>query len=282
MSRQALGKGLGALLPASDQDMIKKVSLSQITPNPFQPRKEFEEEALLELSNSIKEHGVLQPILLRKFGTGYQIIAGERRFRAAKIAGLMEIPAVVKELDDKLMSQVALIENLQREDLNPIEEALAYQSLIDQFEMTQEAVANSVGKSRVAVTNMLRLLKLSKKVQEFVSRGTITAGHAKALLALPNDDLQSHVCDLIIAEGWNVRDTESYVKKLLEDKNEATSKKNKPKQDIFLQHLSDKISEHLGTKVNIRSGKTVSKIEIEYYDNDDLERILHSIGLEEE
>ncbi len=280
MSRQALGKGLGALLPSTDLDTVRKIQLNQIKPNPYQPRKDFDPEALKELADSIKEHGVLQPVLLRKTDTGYELIAGERRFRAAQLAGLEEIPSLVKDVDDKSMGQIALIENLQREDLNPIEEALAYKNLLENFDMTQEVLATAVGKNRVTITNALRLLKLSEYVKENVSRGTLSSGHAKALLPLVDETIQEQTADLVIKESWNVRQTEEYVRKLIEGKKGATQKTTK-KEDIFLKALSEKISEHLGTKVSIKAGKVVNRIEIEFYDNDDLQRILSSIGLAE-
>lgn len=279
MSRQALGKGLGALLPTSDADTVKKIPLDQIIANPYQPRQNFDDDALNELAESIKTHGILQPILLRKASNGYELVAGERRWRAAKIAGLTEIPALIKELDDLRMSQMALIENLQRDDLNAIEEAQAYQNLLEKFAMTQEEVANAVGKSRVAVTNTLRLLKLSAYVKENVSRETLTPGHARTLLALNDEKIQNDICKKIITEGWSVRQTEDYVRKLLEGTKQKKDKQKK--KNIFLDDLSEKIGEQLGTRVNIKPGKKVSKIEIEYYDDDDLERIINFLGIEE-
>lgn len=282
MSRQALGRGLGALLPTNELDMVKKIPLEQIRPNPFQPRKDFNDEALKELAESIKTHGVLQPVLLRKTDDSYELIAGERRWRAAKIAGLTDIPAIIKEIDEKSMSQMALIENLQREDLNPIEEAIAYQSLLEKFSMTQEEVATAVGKNRVTITNALRLLKLPPFVLDNVSRGTISAGHAKALLSLSDEAIQKEICLLVIEEGWNVRQTEDYVRRIVDGAGKKAEKKERKtvQEDIFIKDLSNKIGEHLGTRVKIKPGKKVSKIEIEYYNNDDLQRIIKSIGLE--
>ncbi len=279
MSRQALGKGLGALLPTSDTDTVKKIPLDQIIANPYQPRQNFDVDALNELAESIKVHGVLQPILLRKASNGYELVAGERRWRAAKIAGLSEIPALIKELDDLGMSQMALIENLQRDDLNAIEEAQAYQNLLEKFAMTQEEIANAVGKSRVAVTNTLRLLKLSAYVRENVSRETLTPGHARALLALNDEKMQNDICKNIITEGWSVRQTEEYIRKLVEGT--TPKKERQKKKNIFLDDLSNKIGEQLGTRVVIKPGKKISKIEIEYYDDDDLERIINFLGIEE-
>ena len=279
MSRQALGKGLGALLPTSDTDTVKKIPLDQIIANPYQPRQNFDVDALNELAESIKVHGVLQPILLRKASNGYELVAGERRWRAAKIAGLSEIPALIKELDDLGMSQMALIENLQRDDLNAIEEAQAYQNLLEKFAMTQEEIANAVGKSRVAVTNTLRLLKLSAFVRENVSRETLTPGHARALLALNDEKMQNDICKNIITEGWSVRQTEEYIRKLVEGT--TPKKERQKKKNIFLDDLSNKIGEQLGTRVVIKPGKKISKIEIEYYDDDDLERIINFLGIEE-
>ncbi len=279
MSRQALGKGLGALLPTSDTDTVKKIPLDQIIANPYQPRQNFDVDALNELAESIKVHGVLQPILLRKASNGYELVAGERRWRAAKIAGLSEIPALIKELDDLGMSQMALIENLQRDDLNAIEEAQAYQNLLEKFAMTQEEIANAVGKSRVAVTNTLRLLKLSAYVRENVSRETLTPGHARALLALNDEKMQNDICKNIITEGWSVRQTEEYIRKLVEGT--TPKKERQKKKNIFLDDLSNKIGEQLGTRVVIKPGKKICKIEIEYYDDDDLERIINFLGIEE-
>lgn len=280
MSRQALGKGLGALLPPKAQDDVKTVEIAKVDPNPYQPRKVFDEASLQELADSIKEHGVLQPILVRRVEDRYQIVAGERRWRAAGLAGLTEIPAVVKEFNDRLMSQVALVENLQREDLNPLEEAEAYQHLIDEFGMTQETIAESVGKSRTAVANTLRLLRLTEFVKESVSRETISEGHARALLGLNDEKLQDEVCEKVIAEGWSVRATEDYVRRLNEGVTEKTKATKGTKTNIFLQEISEKIGERLGTKVQIKPGKKVNKIEIDFYDNDDLQRILDAIGVD--
>ncbi|MDD4264643.1 MAG: ParB/RepB/Spo0J family partition protein, partial [Firmicutes bacterium] len=268
MSRQVLGKGLGALLPSKDLDDVKKIQITQIVPNPYQPRKNFDEDALNELASSIEEHGLLQPILLRKVDDKYEIIAGERRWRAANIAGLHQIPALIRDFDDKLMSQLALVENLQRENLNPLEEAEAYQNLIDEFEMTQEMIAASVGKSRTAIANTLRLLKLSDYVKENVSRETISGGHARALLPLADENVQNQICDRVIAEGWSVRRTEDFVRELIESTPKA--KKRTEKINIFLRDISERIGEHLGTRVLIKPGKKVNKIEIEFYDDEDL------------
>ncbi|MDD2432003.1 MAG: ParB/RepB/Spo0J family partition protein, partial [Firmicutes bacterium] len=268
-----------ALLPSKDLDDVKKIQITQIVPNPYQPRKNFDEDALNELASSIKEHGLLQPILLRKVDDKFEIIAGERRWRAANIAGLHQIPALIRDFDDKLMSQLALVENLQREDLNPLEEAEAYQNLIDEFEMTQEMIALSVGKSRTAIANTLRLLKLSDYVKENVSRETISGGHARALLPLADGNVQNQICDRVIAEGWSVRRTEDFVRELIESTPKA--KKRTEKINIFLRDISERIGEHLGTRVRIKPGKKVNKIEIEFYDDEDLQRILNSIGVEE-
>lgn len=269
-----LGKGLEALLPQiAEDDSIQSIKVEELRPNPYQPRKEFEEEKLRELAESIKEHGIIQPIIVRKSFRGYEIVAGERRWRAAQLAGLEEVQAVVKEFDDRQMTEIALIENLQREDLNSIEIAEAYSNIMEKFDLTQEELAQKVGQSRSHVANYLRLLNLPSEIQKYVSRGTISMGHARAILGLNNKQQQLLLAQKIIDEDLSVRIIEQMVNRLTKNVPRETKKKrNEPNRVI--QQYEEKFRIHLGTAVKIQSGKKRGKIEIEYYSLDDLERIL--------
>lgn len=275
MSRR-LGKGLGALIPelnVTDDEKIIQVKLDQLRPNPYQPRKEFDPNAIEELKNSILEHGVVQPIIIRKSLRGYEIIAGERRYRASIEAGLETIPAVVKDFSDAQIMEIALIENLQREDLNPMEIAVAYQKLMDHFDLTQESLAKKVGKSRPHVANFLRLLQLPENIQEHVSRGTLSMGHAKALLGVKDRKQLLQLAKKTMEENLSVRQLESLVQDL-DNKTVMKKKKTRQKTDVFLKQYEEKLRGKLGTAVKIISGVNKGKIEIQYYSQEDLKRIL--------
>jgi ParB family chromosome partitioning protein len=247
-------------------------------PNPFQPRRVFDEEALAELSQSIQQYGLLQPIVVRKTMSGFELVAGERRWRAAKLAGMELIPAIVKDYSDGEMTEIALIENLQRENLNPIEEAMAYRKLMDQFGLTQEEVSQKIGRSRSMIANMVRLLNLPEEVREHVSRGTLTTGQVRPLLALEEGDLQIKGAEIIIENDLTARDAENLVKKLAANHNlpEELEQKQRDQEDkeYYLMEAEDRLKLLFGTQVKIKPGKMKSKIEIEYYSNEDLERIL--------
>jgi len=274
-----LGKGLGALIPeeeiTSENNEILKVSMNLIKANENQPRKTFDEEKIESLSESIKEHGVVQPIVLRKEDDTFIIVAGERRWRASKLAGLKEIPAVVMDLTDKQVLEISLIENIQREDLNPIEEAAAYKKLISEFEFTQEELSKRIGKSRTAVTNCLRLLNLDSRVQEYLIDGVISEGHGRALLAIDDKNVQFRIAQTIIDESLNVRDTEKLIRNL--GKVKADKKENEP--NIYYNDIKDKLEGFFGTKVSLISKKNKGKIEIEYYSEEDLQRILDILSV---
>ncbi|CAG7643343.1 Stage 0 sporulation protein J [Paenibacillus solanacearum] len=272
-----LGKGLDALLPAlsiNDDDKVVEIPLAQLRPNPYQPRRNFNEESIQELASSIKEHGVIQPIIVRSVLKGFEIIAGERRFRASQVCGKATIPAVVKKFTDQQVMEIALIENVQREDLNAMEIAVAYQALIDQFSLTQEVLAVKVGKSRSHIANFLRLLQLPEEVKEYVSRGTLSMGHAKAIVGLRDKKLIKALADTAIKEQWSVRELEEEVKKL-EEKNDTKKAKLKPKRkDPYINELEESLRETYRTTVKIRHGNNKGKIELLYYSKEDLDRLL--------
>jgi ParB family chromosome partitioning protein len=276
--RQSLGKGLKALIPDLEpmaDEPVHTLPTAKIRPNPYQPRKRFDPIKMGELVSSIREHGIIQPIVVRSLGEAYQIVAGERRWRAAKEVGLADLPAVVREFTDLQVMEIALIENLQREDLNPIEEAQAYKRLIDGFNLTQEQLAQRMGKSRPAIANALRLLNLSPEVLEHVSRGTITAGHAKVLLAIEDEGQQIEMAQRIIGEGLSVREVEALIHGAAEKKKTSVSRGTSriKKQPAEIRELENQLSMALGTRVNLKHGGKKGKIEIEYYNDLDLERI---------
>ena len=273
-----LGRGLSALIPDISTEIDKKdiitIDLKNIYPNQDQPRRVFDEEKIKILSESIKNYGVLQPIVLKPDDKGkYMIIAGERRYRASKLARKSDIPAVIKDIPMKDIMEIALIENLQREELNPIEEALAYRSLIKNYEVTQEEISEAVGKSRPHITNTLRLLNLPQKIMDMTDQGQITAGHGKALLRVNDENLQLELANKVIAEELSVRATEALAKKICEDNIKEVPKKSKEK-DVFIVDVEEKLRNIFGTKVNISKGKKKGKIEIEYYNEDDLNNIV--------
>ena len=258
------------------------VKISSVEPNINQPRKQFDEDALLELSESVKQYGILQPLLVSNKNDYYEIIAGERRWRAAKLAGLKEVPVIVKEFTDQELVEISLIENIQREDLNPVEEAMAYKRLIDEFHLKQDEVAERVGKSRTAVTNSMRLLKLSEKVQQMLIDEMITAGHARAILAISDKEKQETVAMKVFDEKLSVRETEALVKRMLEPPKTEKKSKFTTAEDAIYESLEEKMKSIMGTRVQIHRKKNdKGKIEIEYYSKDELERIIdlfESIG----
>ncbi len=291
--KKGLGKGLGNLIPESDKEAQKTkvvekvvekkvivkepaetiVKINEVEPNKNQPRRTFDEDALLELAESIKQHGVIQPLIVKKRDKYYEIIAGERRWRAAKMAGLKEIPVVIKDLSDQEIMEVALIENIQREDLNPIEEAQAYQRLIKEYNYKQDELAERVSKSRVAVTNSMRLLKLDERVQKMIIDDMISAGHARALLAITDSEKQYTIAMKVFDEKLSVRETEKLIKKL--DKQVKPKVNTTPENDFIYRDIENKLKESMGTKVIIHNkDNNKGKIEIEYYSQDDFERIV--------
>ena len=291
IKKKGLGKGLDSLIPdnksmksvtsektveskedAEAKSGVQVMKINEVEPNRDQPRKNFDEDALLELSDSIKQFGVLQPLLVRKRKDYYEIIAGERRWRAAKLAGVKEVPVIVKEYTDQEILEIGLIENIQRENLNPIEEAIAFKRLLEEFNLKQDEVAERVSKSRTAVTNSMRLLKLSDKVQQMIIDDMISTGHARALLAIDDPELQYTLANKIFDEKLSVRETEKLVKEI---KNPKKPKEKKVMENAFIyQDLEEKMKGVFGTKVSIASkGKGKGKIEIEYYSDDELEHL---------
>lgn len=271
---KGLGKGINALFPGEDlgeTEKVEQISLMDIKPNPFQPRKIFDEEAMKELSESIKEHGVLQPVILRKKGSKYEIVVGERRFRASQLANVDLIPAVIRELSDQQMMELAILENLQREDLTPIEEAEAYQNLMEHLNLTQEQLAFRLGKSRPHIANHVRLLTLPEVVRNIISDGVLTMGHGKALLGLKKKKSIPLIMQKSIKENLNVRQLEALVQQLNDNVPRETKKEEK---DIFTKEKESELREIFGTPVSITKSKDKGKIEIEFYSDDDLERIL--------
>ncbi len=295
VKRNGLGKGLDSLIPNKTIKAVEKpvnkvqkekikaekpgetmVKITQVEPNREQPRKDFDEDALLELADSIKQFGVLQPLLVQKKNDYYEIIAGERRWRAAKLAGLKEVPVLVREYTEQEVVEISLIENIQRENLNPIEEAIAYKRLLQEFHLKQDEIAERVSKSRTAVTNSMRLLKLNSKVQQMVIDDMISTGHARTLLALEDEEQQYTIANKIFDEKLSVRETEKLIKALKNPK--KTVKKEKIEHTFIYENLEEKMKGIMGTKVNVNpksNGK--GKIEIEYYSEEELERLFDLI-----
>jgi ParB family chromosome partitioning protein len=309
MSKPALGRGLGALLGGSppvtkpatpsgsvdpapavlhaaahadSRERVQKIPLAKIRPCSFQPRKDFPPESLRELADSIKEQGIIQPLIVRDRGSHFELIAGERRWRASQLLNLLEIPVIVREADDRAVLELALIENLQRENLNPIEEAAGYAQLIEQFQLKQEEVGVKVGKGRVVVANALRLLKLPTPVQNLIRDGRLSVGHAKVILGLPTEKLQKSAADRVLKEGLNVRQTEQLVAKL---NNRAAGVVTSPVKltplttDTHVADLESKLREVFGTKVQLRYAAGKGSVEISYYSDAELERILQLLGV---
>lgn len=296
MVKRGLGKGLEALIPPlstleEGEEMVQMIPLENIVPNTYQPRRDFDEEKLQELADSIKEHGMVQPIVVRKIGDEeYEVAAGERRLRACKMLNIDKVPAVVKDINDQQVTEIALIENIQREDLNPIEEAWAYKTLIQEFDLTQSELSERVGKSRPFIANMLRLLNLSQEIQEYATKGILSVGHARALLAVEKQEMQLEIAKKAAAEQMTVRELENYIRKIIEKGTEEEGKKKSTQEEEFIQEdevlkksVEEKLQEFLGTKVKlVEKSKEKGKIEIEYYTWEDLERIVEMLtGFEE-
>ena len=293
--KRGLGKGLNALFgesgyepektaapePEKESEAVKSdvtVKISSIIANEKQPRKNFNEEELSQLTESVKQYGVLQPLLVKKEGEKYRIIAGERRYRAAKEAGLKEIPVVVRDYTSQQAAEVSIIENVQRADLNPMEEAMAYQMLIDDYGLKQEEIAEKVSKNRTTITNALRLLKLSEKVRLMVAQGSLSAGHARTLVPVEDEETQYALAKEVVEKQLSVRETEKLVKQAGRKKPERKSKVE-PDYSIFFREYEDKMKEILGTKVHInRRDKNKGRIEIDYYSQNELERIMELLG----
>lgn len=281
MSKKRLGKGLSALINNNenvDQSRVEEIFIDQIEANPFQPRSDFNEDSLQELAKSIQEKGIIQPITVRKIkAERYQIVAGERRWRASKLVGLKKIPAVIRDFDDQEMLEIALIENIQREDLNPIEEAVAYDKMLDNFDITQTELAKQVGKSRSAVANMVRLLKLADKVKNHLQQGTITIGHARALLALKNEEAQIAACENIIIQDLTVRETEKYVEKLKNPLQKKEKKNKKKELNSEWKNAAAELENKLGTKVKIKQRQKSNLLTIEIDNVEKLKKLVEKL-----
>ncbi|MBP2243155.1 ParB family chromosome partitioning protein [Cytobacillus eiseniae] len=272
---KGLGKGLNAFftnMEAVKEETVQEVRLKELRPNPYQPRKVFNKEAIEELKQSIIEHGILQPIIVRKSIKGYEIVVGERRFRAAKEAKLETVPVVVRDLNEQQMMELAVLENLQREDLSPIEEGAAYQLLIEKLKMTQEELAKRLGKSRPHIANHIRLLSLPPKIQALISEGKISMGHGRTLLGLRNKDKLPAIVEKVIRENLNVRQLELLIQQL-NDVSRETKKPSKQK-DVFIKERESSLRDRFGTTVHIKQSKNKGKIEIEFFSKEDLERII--------
>lgn len=284
-----LGKGLNALIP-EDLELDKSIKdntnntsnlidINLIRSNQEQPRKSFDNERIMELSESIKHHGIVQPIILKKESDQYVIVAGERRWRAAKLAGVKEVPAIVMELSDKEVLEISLIENIQRQDLNSIEEAVAYKKLISEFNLTQDELSKRLGKSRVSITNTLRLLNLSENVQQYLIEGVISEGHGRALLAIDDSELQYELAQKVIDDKLSVRELELQIKKMKNSNERKLVKTNSKANSPYYKDVTERLQNYFGTKVNINDNNNKGKIEIEYYSEEDLQRILEIINL---
>lgn len=280
----ALGKGLSALIPEEMEEVIEKkdntmISINKIKSDSEQPRKAFDSEKIAELTESIKTHGIIQPLILRKDAEDrYVIVAGERRWRAAKLAGLKEVPAIIMELSDRDILEISLIENIQRQDLNPIEEAFAYKRLLNDFKITQEELSKRIGKSRVVISNTMRLTNLDSRVQQYLIEGIITEGHGKVLLSIDDGQIQYELAQQVIDEKLSVRELERLIKRISEKKNDSV---NSVDNEInpYYKDIKNQLQNYFGTKVNISSKRNKGKIEIEYYSEDDLQRILDIINM---
>ena len=270
-----------AVIPAPapvSRDSVRRVPVGQVKPCAFQPRKDFPPEALRELADSIREQGIVQPLIVRPQGSNFELIAGERRWRAAQLAGLTEVPVIVRDADDRAVLEMALIENLQRENLNAIEEALGYAQLISQFQLTQELVATKVGKSRAVVANALRILKLPGEVQNFIRDGRLSVGHAKVILGLTNPIQQSEAAERVIKEGLNVRQAEGLIAKL-QSRGDSKKSKTPLPTDAHVTNLENKIREKLGTKVSLQYKGGKGSLEISFYSDAELEGVLQALGV---
>ena len=287
-----LGKGLNALIPedtnlgpsisknekeTSDKNLI---DINLIKSNSDQPRKTFDDEKIIELSESIKHHGIVQPIILRKEEENYVIVAGERRWRAAKMAGLKKVPSIIMDLTDKQVLEISLIENIQRQDLNSIEEAMAYKKLIADFDLTQEELSKRIGKSRVAITNTIRLLNLGEDVQQYLIEGVISEGHGRALLGISDKKLQYELAQKVIDDKLSVRELENFIKRIKKDDDNFSERKTEDElTNPYYKDIKERLQHYFGTKVNLTNKNNKGKIEIEYYSEEDLQRILEIIKL---
>lgn len=273
MVKKGLGKGLGALISnesLEEESGVIEIKINEIEPNASQPRKFFDDEKLVQLAESIRQHGIIQPIIVKKNNNSYTIIAGERRWRAAKLAGLNRVPVLIKDFTQKQVMEIALIENLQREDLNPIEEADAYMNLMNEYDLTQEQIAETIGKSRSAIANSLRLLGLSNDVKKYIVSGDLTSGHARTLVIIQDESIQKTAADYIVENKLSVRETENYVKRLFQDK----PRRKEIIENPDYKNVEDNLKSILGTKVKLMANNNKGKITIEYYSNDELDRIL--------
>lgn len=275
--KKSLGKGLDALFQPIETEEIIRINLGEIRPNPFQPRKTFDDDSIRELAESIKEQGIIQPIIVRRVLRGFEIVAGERRYRASQLCGNEFIPAVVRDLDDAKVMEIALIENLQREDLNAIETALAYEALLSKFKLTQEELSLKVGKSRSHIANFVRLLALPESIKEHVSRGTLSMGHARAIVGVKEEALQLDLAKQVVEHNWSVRDLEDVINKMNEKKPTNLKKDKVKKKDPFIVSIENELREKFKTNVKIKQSKNRGKIELEYYNKQDLERILEML-----
>ncbi len=275
MIKRGLGKGLEALIPKAEhkeKGFVLEMDIESLTPNLFQPRKNFNKEKMEELKGSIKKHGIIQPIVVRKMAKGYEIVAGERRLKAAKEIGLKKIPAIIRSFNNEKSLEIALVENIQREDLNPVEQANAFKRLIDEFNLTQQELAEVTGKSRALVTNTIRLLKLNPEIQKNISEGKISFGHAKLLLSIEDEEVQRAVCDRIMANDLSVRDTERLIKNIGKVQKRKFEVKN-----ITIERFPEvegRLRDILGTKISILYDGKKGKIDIEFYSKEDLRRIV--------
>lgn len=276
MSKKVLGRGLESLISGIEQNQIRNIPLSQIKPNPYQPRKVFTEDELKDLSQSIKENGVIQPIIVRKSGEIFEIIAGERRYRASQMLQLKDIPAVVKNVNDLSMLEYAIIENVQREDLNPIDEAGAYRELQDKFHLTHEQIGEKVGKSRPHITNIIRLLELESHIRSLISAGKISTGHAKVLLSVKDKGRRMHLADYAAKNDVSVRELELMSGKIVEERKQ---KKPSQKKDIHINKITEKLCERMNRKVEIRYRKGKGSIVLDFYNDDDFHALLEKLGL---
>lgn len=276
-----LGKGLGALIPEEDNNEGNSllIPINKIKSNSNQPRKSFDNERINELAESIKNHGIIQPLILKQESENYIIVAGERRWRAAKMVGIKEVPAIIMELTNKEVLEISLIENIQREDLNPIEEALAYKKLLSDFNITQDELSKRMGKSRTAITNIMRLINLDIRVQQYLTEGVLSEGHGRALLAIKDNDLQYELAQKVIDDGVSVRQLERLIKDII-SKNENNKKNSNNKEiNLYYKDIANQLQNHFGTKVNISNKKNKGLIEIEYYSEEDLQRIIEILNL---
>jgi len=281
-----LGKGLSALIPEDAEENAEEnskmlISINMIKSDEEQPRKLFDSEKIAELAESIKTHGIIQPLILRKYKEDqYVIVAGERRWRAAKMAGLKEVPAVIMELTDRDILEVSLIENIQRQDLNPIEEAIAYRKLLSDFNITQEELSKRIGKSRVAIANTIRLTNLDDRVQQYIIESIITEGHGRVLLAIDDKEKQYELAQKIIDEKLSVRELEGLIKKLRDQEEKERVIWSSENLNPYYKEITNQLQSHFGTKVNILNKKNKGKIEIEYYSEEDLQRILDIMNMQ--